>query len=184
LRAIGDVEFAALFDDHYDAIAGYLRRRVDHGIADELAAQTFLEAYDRRATYDPRRGQPRAWLYGIAINLLRHHRRSEERRLRAYARAAAAESQEDVPDVCGRLDARASAPALAAALAALSATDREVLLLYAWADLSYAEIATAVGVPVGTVRSRLNRARHAVRERLVDDPALTGLEGVRWMNSS
>ena len=164
------MDFAALFDRHYDPICGYLRRRVEPAIADEIAAQTFLEAYDRRASYDPLRGEPRAWLYGIAINLLRHHRRAEERRLRAYARAAHAHRRYEHDDANERVDARAAAPALAAALAALSESDREVLLLFAWAELSYAEIATAVGIPVGTVRSRLNRARRQVGARLELDP--------------
>jgi RNA polymerase sigma factor (sigma-70 family) len=160
------VDFAALFDRHYDPICGYLRRRVEPAIADEIAAQTFLEAYDRRASFDPLRGEPRAWLYGIAINLLRHHRRAEERRLRAYARAALRQRRDEDDDANERVDARAAAPALAAALATLTASDREVLLLFAWAELSYDEIATAVGIPVGTVRSRLNRARRQVRVRL------------------
>jgi RNA polymerase sigma factor (sigma-70 family) len=161
------VDFAALFDRHYDPICGYLRRRVEPAIADEIAAQTFLEAFDRRASYDPLRGEPRAWLYGIAINLLRRHRRAEQRRLRAYARAAARTQQRDEHDRADdRVDARAAAPALAAALAALGASDREVLLLFAWTELSYNEIATAVGIPVGTVRSRLSRARRQVRARL------------------
>ena len=77
---------------------------------------------------------------------------------------------EETVDVAARVDARAAAPALAAALAALSRADREALLLFAWADLSYEEIAAAVGIPVGTVRSRINRARRQVRERLALDP--------------
>ncbi len=170
------MDFAALFDCHYDAISSYLRRRIEPAVADELAAQTFLEAYDRRATYDHGRGEPRAWLYGIAVNLLRRHRRSEERRLRAYARAARAEPAHEHSDPSGQLDARAAAPILATALAALSPTDREVLLLFAWADLSYEQIAEAVGIPIGTVRSRMNRARRKVRERLSSDRALSVLE--------
>jgi RNA polymerase sigma-70 factor (ECF subfamily) len=69
-------------------------------------------------------------------------------------------------DVDGRVDAAAAAPVLAAALASLGAVDREVLLLYAWADLRYEEISFALGLPVGTVRSRLHRARERVRRNL------------------
>jgi RNA polymerase sigma factor (sigma-70 family) len=177
------VDFAALFDLYYDPICGYLRRRVEPAIADELAAQTFLEAYDRRASFDPLRGKPRAWLYGIAINLLRHHRRAEERRLRAYARAAVTHRRDESDDAHDRLDADRAAPALAAALATLSPSDREVLLLFAWAELSYDEIATTVGIPVGTVRSRLNRARCLVRARLELDPIFNANGGASWTSS-
>jgi RNA polymerase sigma factor (sigma-70 family) len=171
------VDFAALFDRYYNPICGYLRRRVEPAIADEIAAQTFLEAYDRRASFDPLRGEPRAWLYGIAINLLRHHRRAEERRLRAYARAGVPHRRDENDDADERVDARAAAPAVAAALATLSPSDREVLLLFAWAELSYEEIAMAVGIPVGTVRSRLNRARCRVRACLDADPIPDAIRG-------
>jgi RNA polymerase sigma factor (sigma-70 family) len=108
---------------------------------------------------------------------VRHHRRAEERRLRAYARAAQAQRRDELDDPNDRVDARAAAPALAAALAALSESDREVLLLFAWAELSYDEIATAVGIPVGTVRSRLYRARCKVQTCLERDRILDATGG-------
>lgn len=170
--------FAELFDRHYDPIAGWLRRRVERALADELAAETFLQAFDARARYDLGRADARPWLYGIAANLLRRHRRAEERRLRAYARAAARPLHDaDLAAVDARLDAGALAPALASALASLGPGERDALLLLAWAELSYEQIADALGVPVGTVRSRLHRARSVVRELIersgeaVDDPA-------------
>ncbi|HZV73907.1 MAG TPA: sigma factor [Conexibacter sp.] len=86
--------FAELFDRHYDLIAGWLRRRVERAPADELAAETFLQAFDARARYDATRADARPWLFGIAANLLRRHRRAEERRLRAYARAAVRPAQD------------------------------------------------------------------------------------------
>jgi RNA polymerase sigma factor (sigma-70 family) len=160
--------FAAVFDRHYDAIAGFLRRRVEHALADELAAETFLQAFGARERYDGTRADARPLLYGIAANLLRRHRRAEERRLRAYARAATRAEDDSVLDaVDARLDAAASSAALAIALASLGPGERDVLLLYAWADLSYDEIAAALAIPVGTVRSRLHRARGVVRELLV-----------------
>lgn len=159
--------FAGLFDRHYAAIAGFLRRRLEWALADELAAETFLQAFDGRARYDVNRADARPWLFGIASNLLSRHRRGEERRLRAFARAGhMLEEEQGVEDVDQRLDAAAAAPVLAAALAALGVGDREVLLLYAWADLSYEEISVALRVPVGTVRSRLHRARERVRREL------------------
>lgn len=159
--------FAALFDRHYAAIAGFLRRRLERSLADELAAETFLRAFDGRDRYDAGRADARPWLFGIAANLLSRYRRGEERRLRAFARARQPVERELVlDDVDARLDAAAAAPMLAAALASLAAGDREVLLLYAWAELSYEEISVALRIPVGTVRSRLHRARETVRKKL------------------
>jgi RNA polymerase sigma-70 factor (ECF subfamily) len=159
--------FAALFDRHYAAVAGFLRRRLERSLADELAAETFLQAFDGRGRYDVSRADARPWLFGIASHLLARHRRGEELRLRAFARAGQVLGEDrGLDDADRRLDAAAAAPVLAAALASLAAGDREVLLLYAWADLSYEEISTALGLPVGTVRSRLHRARERVRRDL------------------
>jgi RNA polymerase sigma-70 factor (ECF subfamily) len=159
--------FAGVFDRHYAAIAGFLRRRLERSLADELAAETFLRAFDGRGRYDVARVDALPWLFGIASHLLSHHRRAEERRLRAFARAGRlAHDGSDLDEVDARLDAAAANPVLASALASLGAGDREVLLLYAWADLSYDEIAVALGIPVGTVRSRLHRARGLLRKRL------------------
>lgn len=145
--------------------ATFLRRRLDPGLADELASEIFTHAFARRATYDIARPSALPWLYGIATNLVRRHRRSEARRLRAYARAAEPEPQApDLDAVDARLDASASSRALAAALASLAPRRREALLLFAWTELSYEEIAAALDVPVGTVRSRIHRARAEVRE--------------------
>jgi RNA polymerase sigma factor (sigma-70 family) len=157
--------FAGLFDRHYDVIAGWLRRRVEHALADELASETFLQAFAARARYDAARADARPWLFGIAANLLRRHRRAEERRWRAYARAATrAVDEADLGAVDARLDAGAAASALATALASLGPGERDVLLLYAWAELSYEQIADALALPIGTVRSRLHRARGVARE--------------------
>jgi RNA polymerase sigma-70 factor (ECF subfamily) len=159
--------FAGVFDRHYAAVAGFLRRRLERSLADELAAETFLQAFDGRGRYDVSRADARPWLFGIASNLLARHRRDEERRLRAFARAGRMlEEERGLDDADGRLDAAAAAPELAAALASLGAGDREVPLLYPRADLSYEEISVALGLPVGTVRSRLHRARERVRGEL------------------
>jgi RNA polymerase sigma-70 factor (ECF subfamily) len=159
--------FAAVFDRYYAAVSGFLRHRLERSLADQLAAETFLQAFDARGRYDVSRADARPWLFGIASNLLARHRRDEERRLRAFARAGQLLDQKPgLDDVDGRLDAAAAAPVLAAALASLGAGDREVLLLYAWGDLSYEEIALALRLPVGTVRSRLHRARERVRRDL------------------
>ncbi|MDG4802187.1 RNA polymerase sigma factor [Micromonospora sp. WMMD980] len=154
--------FAPLFDRHAAAVHRYLARRIGQP-ADDLLAETFLVAFRQRAGYRPDVGV-RPWLFGIATNLLRRHLRSEERRYRALARLAAAEPTPPVEEeAIDRLDARALRRDLASALAALHRRDRDVLLLTAWAGLSYEQIAAVLDVPVGTVRSRLHRARRLTR---------------------
>jgi RNA polymerase sigma factor (sigma-70 family) len=161
--------FALLFDRHYDAIARYLCRRAGRQLADELASETFLRAFADRAKYDLSQQDARPWLYGIATNLLRKHARTESRRRRAYARAAEREGTGGGLDGAdGRADAAARGPAVAAALARLQPVDRDSLLLLALTDLDYEGIAIATGVPVGTVRSRLHRARRHLRIELWD----------------
>jgi RNA polymerase sigma factor (sigma-70 family) len=157
------VDFAELFEAHFDAIYGYLARRVGADLARDLAAEAFTRAYAGRKRFDPKRGEPRAWLFGIANNLLRHHYRDEERRLQAFARIDPA-SREEAPHE----------PVVAEALAVLSREERDVLLLFAWADLSYEQIAEALALPVGTVRSRLNRARARLREELTKEGVVNG----------
>ena len=168
--------FEAVFARHFDAIHRYMARRVGADLADELAAEVFAVAFRKRGRYDASRADARPWLYGIGANLLSRHRRSEERRLRAYARTGHdLAAPDDIQALAASLDARAAGPSLAAALAALGQPDREVLLLFAWAELGYLEIAQALGIPAGTVRSRLNRARRIVRAELIERGELDGL---------
>jgi RNA polymerase sigma factor (sigma-70 family) len=157
--------FAEIFDRHFDAIYSYVRRRVGAQLAEDLASQTFEEAFRVRARYDPSRENARPWLYGIATNLVRNHRRQEHRRILAYSRFPHERASADEVDVAvSRADAEAMAPHVARALRSLTPADRDTLLLLAWAQLSYAEVSDALGVPIGTVRSRLSRARMQVRE--------------------
>jgi RNA polymerase sigma-70 factor, ECF subfamily len=158
--------FRELFERHFDALFTYFARRLGRDAADDLTAEVFLTAYGRRSTYDPPCPDARPWLYGIAANLLRRHRRAELRRLRAHAREAGRSRDDGHDAVEARLDSRAAGPLLARALASMPAHQREALLLFAWAELSYEEIARALDVPVGTVRSRLSRARDRVRREL------------------
>ena len=122
-------------------------------------------AYERRSGYDVSRPDARPWLYGIATNLLRRHQREEVRQYRAWARTGVDPVLADshAERVAERVDADAWSGHLAAALANLKPADREVLLLFAWCELSYPEIAEALDIPVGTVRSRLHCARKTVR---------------------
>jgi RNA polymerase sigma-70 factor (ECF subfamily) len=162
-------QFAALFDRHFAAVYRYLDQRVGSDLADELASETFVRAFQHRDSYDPQRAAVRAWLFGIATNLLRRHHRSEHRRLAAYARTQFDRFQDEGT---AAIDTRVAAGALGAtlgrSLAAMRSQDRDVLLLVAWADLTYAEVAAALGTPIGTVRSRLARARQHIRRDLPD----------------
>lgn len=169
VASLGDPRaFAAVFDRHFEAIHRYLARRAGRDVADDLTGDVFRIAFERRQRYDAARPDARPWLYGIATNVLRHHRRSGWRRWRAYARLGGRDGAElpDTDAVVRRLDAQALGPTLDRALATLAAGDRDVLLLFAWADLSYREIAEALDVPSGTVKSRLHRARRVLREHL------------------
>jgi RNA polymerase sigma-70 factor (ECF subfamily) len=159
--------FAVVFDRHYEEISAYLSRRAGRPLAEELASETFVRAFAARAGYDLAYPDAKPWLYGIATNLLRQHARSEERRRQAYARALERDDAVDELDlVAGRIDASAGTRVLVAALARLSPSDRDTLLLFALTDLEYEGIALATGVPVGTVRSRLHRVRRHLQAAL------------------
>ena len=165
--------FAELYDRHAAPIHRYVTRRLGDGAADDVVAETFLVAFGSRHRYDLARSDARPWLYGIAANVIGKHRRTEVRMWRALARTETdnptAESHADRVD--NRVSAATVQRELAAAMAGLSAGDRDVLLLIAWADLSYDEVAAALNIPIGTVRSRLNRARRKTREALsAQDP--------------
>jgi RNA polymerase sigma factor (sigma-70 family) len=139
-------------------------------IADEFAGDVFRIACERRARFRPLHESALPWLYGLATNLLLKHWRGERRRLRALARLdARAESGDVVLDEAEeRMDARSARATLLDALATLSPGDRDVVVLVAWEELSYEQVAAALAIPIGTVRSRLNRARCTVRKLLGD----------------
>jgi RNA polymerase sigma factor (sigma-70 family) len=170
-------EWAGLFDAHHNAIWRYLCRRAGPTAADDLTGEVFLRA----ARLTERPDVERAWLYGIATNLLRERSRKEMRGLRAFARSVGplAESL-DADAIVDRVDAAAMASKVASELARLGPNDRDTFLLYALTELDYAGIATATGVPIGTVRSRLHRARrrlrHAIGEDELDPAATTTTE--------
>jgi RNA polymerase sigma factor (sigma-70 family) len=168
--SLGDPQaFTELFKRHFAAIDRWLHRRVGAPLAEDLAAETFTRAFDHRGRFDQSYADARPWLFGIAANLVHDHRRTELRRLRALARVErweAGPSEDLAARAVARADARAAGPAVAAALARLRSEERDVLLLVAWAGLEYEEVAIATGVPIGTVRSRLHRARQALRAEL------------------
>jgi RNA polymerase sigma-70 factor (ECF subfamily) len=163
-------DFALLFDRHAVAIHRYVARRLGTSEADDLVGETFLIALQNRHRYRDSPAGALPWLYGIATNLIRRRRRDEVRQYRAYSRSVPGESL-DGPDlleaeVTARVDARSASRALAGALARLRQVDRDVLLLFAWEDLSYPQIADALNIPVGTVASRLHRTRRVLTKAL------------------
>ncbi|MCL2418293.1 MAG: sigma-70 family RNA polymerase sigma factor [Conexibacteraceae bacterium] len=159
-------EFSSVFDRHWPAIHAYCTSRAA-AAGEDIAAEVFRLAFDRRSRFDRRFDDARPWLYGIATNLLRHHFRSTQRGDRAGRRVQALAELETSVQPIEQLEAQMLGPRLAAALQSLPEADREALLLFAWAELDYKEIARALDIPVGTVRSRIHRARARVREQIV-----------------
>lgn len=160
-------EFGVIFDEYFAAIHSYLARRLGADVADDLAAETFETAFRKRGNFDASRGTVRAWLYGIATRELSQHGRGESRRLQALARTpvtVSADGHEDL--VADKVSAQASRRHLAQAVAALAPGDRDVLLLVALGDLRHDEVSSALGIPYGTVASRLNRVRKKLRAEL------------------
>jgi len=157
--------FRVIFERHYDAVHGYLQRRLDEHLADELAAQTFLVAFDGRSRFDRSRSDSRPWLFGIATNLAHNHRRREIVELRGVA-AMTPDYGAGIDGVEARVDAERMRSLLAEALADLPTEESDVLCLLVWAELGQTEIADALGIPLGTVKSRLSRARGRLRSAL------------------
>jgi RNA polymerase sigma factor (sigma-70 family) len=155
--------FALIFERHFAAIHRYLARRVGEDLADDLAAQVFTVAFERRSTFRAGTTGARPWLYGIATNLVRNNRRAERRLLAALGRLSG--YRDVVPETDSAASGGDLAP-LARALAALNQGQRDALLLHAWEGLSHGEIARSLGVPEGTVASRIARARRQLRQVL------------------
>ena len=156
---VGDI--AGMFERYARPLHRYCASRVGASVAEDVVAETFLVAHERRHRYDRAAGSESAWLFGIATNLLRRHRRREVRAWRALARTGVDPLIDDAlaERATARLDASAQARRVAAVLASLPRRQRDVLLLFAVAELEYAEIAAALGIPIGSVRSALHRAR-------------------------
>ncbi|MEO3973169.1 RNA polymerase sigma factor [Streptomyces sp. CAU 1734] len=161
-RAAADpAAFTPLVERLSPALHAYFARRAP-GAADDLLAEAWLQAFTARRTFDAARGPARAWLFGVARNVLAGHLRRAGRTTPA-ARPAEVDPWQAVDQ---RLDAAALAPELRRALAVLPAEERELLLLVSWEELTPTEAAGVVGIPAGTARSRLHRARSRLRARL------------------
>lgn len=157
---------AAWFDRHALAIAAYATRRVGPTIARDVVADTFRVALEQFDGFDSARGNERAWLFGIATNVIRRHWRTEERRLRVQARAVRAEVHPVDPllGVDDSVDARRAYERIVDVVAQLPPDDRDLLVLVAWENMSSSEVASVLGIPPGTVRSRLRRIRTQLAE--------------------
>ncbi|MFJ6531004.1 RNA polymerase sigma factor [Microbacterium sp. NPDC091662] len=154
--------FAELFDRHARAVNAFAAYRVGRHAAEDVLSETFLVAFRRRADFDTDIESAAPWLLGIASRLIRRHRALEAKQWKSFAASTSRQEHSTLgglDDAMSRVDAAREVEMLRARIAALAPKDRETLLLYAWQGMSYDEIAAALGVPVGTVRSRLNRVR-------------------------
>jgi RNA polymerase sigma factor (sigma-70 family) len=162
--------FGVVFDRHFATIHRYLERRVGRDGADELAGEVFRIAFEQRRRFRPVHESALPWLYGLATNLLLKRWRGDARAARALARLQAASLNGDgeLEAAEDRLSMAQTRTQLLEALAGLEPGDRDVVVLVAWEELTYEEVASALDIPLGTVRSRLNRARRAFRELFAD----------------
>ena len=165
-------ELRRMYDDHAGDVFGYLARRVGRQLAEDLTAETFRRAVEHASTFDPERGNRRAWLYGIATNLVRGHRRTEAIHLRAIGRVTTSSNvayTDPVDDrVAGRIDAESEASAVMMAVTGLHEADRDLLILAGWQRLSSREIADVLDIEPGAVRVRLHRVRSRLRALMAD----------------
>ena len=156
--------FGEIFHRHAPVLHRYVARRAGETVADDVTSETFLVAFRRRGKYDLSREDARPWLFGIATNLMHRHRIAEARTLKSLERLESEPTSVDTTHLLDdAMDAAGTIKELAHALRKLPKGDRDALLLYAWADFSYEEIAQALKIPVGTVRSRLNRTRRILK---------------------
>lgn len=165
----GDAEaFGALFERHSRAVYNFaFRSTANWATAEDAASEVFLTAWRRRSevVFTTESGSVLPWLLGVASNQLRNRRRSGRRASAALGRLNAREVQPDHSDeTVGRIADEAQMAEVQAVVEQLPQHERDVLALCAWAGLDYEEAAIALAVPVGTVRSRLSRARAHLRE--------------------
>lgn len=172
LRAGDHSAFGELFDQYAGVVYHHAYRLTGHwSVAEEAVATTFLQAWRLRNRIDLTGGSLRPWLLGIATNVVRNMLRKRRRESSALAGLAlSAVTADFADDIAGRLDDADRLASVRRALGQLRTAEREVFALCVWAGLGYADAAEALGVPVGTVRSRLSRARRKLRA-LTDAPA-------------
>lgn len=162
------IRFEAIYERHLAPVHRYLRRRVGDDLAEDLTAEVFVRAFRNRSRYKAQHPTCLPWLFGIANNLIGDHRRAERRRLKTLELLAATSTNRSMASDEVYLGTTLS-PELYRAVRKLAAGDRDALLLVAWGELSYDETAQALGIPVGTVRSRIARARKKLQKSIGAD---------------
>lgn len=163
--------FGELYQRHARSIQSYcLWRTAAQQLAEDVTATVFLEAWRHRRRLDLTTESAAPLLLGVANNVLRNHWRSQRRHARALERIRKADADItwDEDELIARIDAMSEIRDAGAAIRALPQREREVLALLAWGELSYAETAAALGIPVGTVRSRVSRARSRLGDAFAD----------------
>lgn len=163
--------FGELFERHSEAIGAYVRARVGAATVDDLVSETFIVAFRKRHRFDWSRPSARPWLFGIATRFVQGQRRAEARQWEAWSTYATRGTMLPVPSVDEadeRLEAAFKLRDLAPAIAALPTRERDALLLFALGDLDYRGVAEALNVPIGTVRSRIHRARRRLGDAASD----------------
>ncbi|HEX8870738.1 MAG TPA: RNA polymerase sigma factor [Lentzea sp.] len=170
VRAGESVAFGLLFERHAQAVFAYcLRRTGVWAVAEDLMSVVFMETWRKRMSVDVE-GSLLPWLYTVSLGVTRNHQRSRTRYKAALGKVPLPDQDDDhADDVARRVDAETRTKAVIAELEKLPAGDREVLEMSAWSDLSQAQIAQVLGIPVGTVKSRLARAQRTVRSALVEE---------------
>lgn len=164
--------FEVIFERHYQAVFRFAAGRAGVDEAGDIASDTFVRAFDRRERFRTDRESALPWLFGIAANVSRERRRKSARRQNMLQRAVVLVAGEDSrfeADAAQRVDAVSRRDGLAAALAVLTEDEYQVLMLLAIADFTYADIAEHLEIPIGTVRSRIHRARRKMRELMEAD---------------
>lgn len=181
-RSRADPEvFGHVFDRHARAVHAFVARRAGRQAADDVLGEVFTVAFEGRRQYDLRHDRALPWLYGIAHNLVRARARREGRQHAIGLRLGRERPFHPWDDVDSRIDAERTVSGAAAALAALPPGERDVVQLVAWEDLPLTQVARVLRIPEGTARSRLHRARAALRAQLgtppPDEPIPTGERG-------
>ena len=166
LRAGDPDAFGLLWDEYARAVYNLgFRLTANWSAAEDVVSLTFLEAWRLRDRIEPTGESLRPWLLGIAVNVSRNLDRAARRHETAMSRIPLPPAVPDFADeLVGRLDDAAELREVAEALGMLRRGERDVIALCVWSGLDYGAAATALGVPVGTVRSRLSRARRKLRK--------------------
>jgi RNA polymerase sigma factor (sigma-70 family) len=159
--------FTTIVERHAEALHRYLSKRAPKSAVDDLLADTLLTAFRSRENYDLSYLDARPWLFGIATNIVRHHRRSEGRRIARMKQWRIEDTERDrTEEVESDVMAKAEMRTIQWALDQLDGRYRDVLMLVAGPGLTYEEVARALEIPTGTVRSRMSRGRIQLRELL------------------